>query len=593
MLVITAGAAEWALRTAAVLLWLLWWWWARRVAGLPRWWWALGELAAAVTLHTQPTSGLLDALTGQRWVSLAAVHAAVVAAGVAAVEAQGGRLAPATSGRLSRFARRWRWPATGLVVAVMSGAWLLGTAGSPVEVPAGAGAVVALPVGAPMVAHQVLFVVAVLVEVAVFALGARRRLADQPAGVPRRLILLTAAAAALVGAGAAVRLPWLVQTLVGQPPDPAAVTGVVVGELIGLAGCAVAAGLMALPGRADPARDVHTVAALRDWLDEHLGGESHACRVPRGQCGSRAGGDDVLGLVVETRDRIAVSAQRRVSAPQVTAAAAAAVRLGLRGRLRRGFTLAVVLEIAAATGPAARPPGTADLAGLGGGRTPAQELRWLALVARIRAVYPAAATARRILRELPSPIPQATSPASAQPVDPIGDARPDSEPVPGWGPADDAALTARCRSRLGTVLAAPPRSLGQLVALTAAVLDAPVAIEMSAPPHPAAPVGAWVQLASGANVVWVNRWTSPLHRVVICCHEFGHILCGHRPTPLDGPAAARHGAPAGVLARCGHSATAGSAEWVREREAEITGRLLAHALLDPARGLHALLLGES
>jgi hypothetical protein len=100
-----------------------------------------------------------------------------------------------------------------------------------------------------------------------------------------------------------------------------------------------------------------------------------------------------------------------------------------------------------------------------------------------------------------------------------------------------------------------------------------------------------------------------MHQVVIVGHEFGHMVCGHTPQPVDGkeltgplPAFADQqlGLSAAhitaIMGRCSDlrswlgRADCGSGE--QEQEAEVTGRLIAEHLLAELGGGLSDLLGD-
>ncbi|GAY13173.1 hypothetical protein [Pseudonocardia sp. N23] len=161
------------------------------------------------------------------------------------------------------------------------------------------------------------------------------------------------------------------------------------------------------------------------------------------------------------------------------------------------------------------------------------------------------------------------------------------------GAESDADLLASCRRRLRAVLPDLPSSLDDLRRLMETVRGRRIELTMTDPGRLRLPSGLWGQVRSAAGVhdlVWVDRRTSPFARTVVACHEFGHMICGHEPDPVPGPpprpvaalAADLELDPAQVAAivgRCGESCAPGSPEWRREREAELTGRMLAQHIL--------------
>ncbi|MGD9991048.1 ImmA/IrrE family metallo-endopeptidase [Pseudonocardia sp.] len=163
--------------------------------------------------------------------------------------------------------------------------------------------------------------------------------------------------------------------------------------------------------------------------------------------------------------------------------------------------------------------------------------------------------------------------------------------APRCAAAADADLLTWCRRRLRTVLPELPSSLDELRRRMEEVRGRRVELAITDPGRLRLPSGLWGQVRSGTEVhdlVWVDRRTSPFARTVVACHEFGHMICGHEPDPVPPPepvgvlAADLALAPAhvpAVVGRCGEPCSPGSREWRREREAELTGRLLAQHIL--------------
>ena len=159
--------------------------------------------------------------------------------------------------------------------------------------------------------------------------------------------------------------------------------------------------------------------------------------------------------------------------------------------------------------------------------------------------------------------------------------------------ATDADLLTWCRRRLRAVLPELPSSLDELRRRMEEVRGRRIELTMTDPGRLRLPSGLWGQVRSGAAVhdlVWVDRRTSPFARTVVACHEFGHMICGHEPDPVPAATPEPVGALAADLAldpahlaaivgRCGELCAPGSPEWRREREAELTGRLLAQHIL--------------
>lgn len=174
----------------------------------------------------------------------------------------------------------------------------------------------------------------------------------------------------------------------------------------------------------------------------------------------------------------------------------------------------------------------------------------------------------------------------------------------------DADLVARCRRRIDAVLPGRPTSIAVVRNALETYRSRRIRVVTGDPAGLTLPSGIWLQLRD-KDVVWADQRTSKMHQIVIIGHEFGHILCGHQPTPIEDCPAARPfrtltdehlGFPAStltaVMGRCGlapGAAVDGSTEQreaAAEREAEVVGRLLAEQLLGAARGGFAEALAE-
>lgn len=172
-------------------------------------------------------------------------------------------------------------------------------------------------------------------------------------------------------------------------------------------------------------------------------------------------------------------------------------------------------------------------------------------------------------------------------------------------PQGDVELARRCRATLRRVFPNPPRTLEDVRVAAEGLLGEPVQVIFGDPGGRALPSALWVRLDSGQSVVWVDRRTSPLHRLVAACHEFGHIYENDTPAPvarlamqqvasrladhLASDAKLTNTAITAIVGRCGEPTPAGSEIWRTERAAEMTGRYLAHRLLHRDDGVsHAL-----
>lgn len=178
-------------------------------------------------------------------------------------------------------------------------------------------------------------------------------------------------------------------------------------------------------------------------------------------------------------------------------------------------------------------------------------------------------------------------------------------------PGADARLVEECRDRLRTVLPRMPRTVAALRVALERRRGRDIRVVVGDPGDLALPSGLWLQLED-RDVVWVDRRTSPMHQMVIVGHEFGHMVCGHEPEPVDGrelagpiPAFADQqlGLSAAhitaIMGRCGDLQSwlgrvdCGAGDGRQEQEAEITGRLIAeHLLVEQGAGLSDI-LGES
>lgn len=176
--------------------------------------------------------------------------------------------------------------------------------------------------------------------------------------------------------------------------------------------------------------------------------------------------------------------------------------------------------------------------------------------------------------------------------------------------ADDR-LVEECRDRLRSALPELPRTIAGLRAALERRRGRTIQVVVGDPGDLPLPSGLWLQMEN-RDVVWVDRRTSPMHQVVIVGHEFGHMVCGHEPQPVDGrelagpiPAFADQqlGLSAAhitaIMGRCGDlqswlgRADCGAGDGLQEREAEITGRLLAEHLLTELVGGLSDALGET
>ncbi|WP_232661900.1 hypothetical protein [Pseudonocardia sp. TRM90224] len=175
-----------------------------------------------------------------------------------------------------------------------------------------------------------------------------------------------------------------------------------------------------------------------------------------------------------------------------------------------------------------------------------------------------------------------------------------AEPVARSQEARDVVLARHGRAALRAAFPTPPTTVEEVRVAAEELLDEPLDIIVSQPLGRTLPSAAWIQLTTGSSIIWVDRRTSPLHRIALIAHEFGHIFNHDRPVPvarrvarhrLDVLAATARAARlsdaeiTAIVGRCGEEYAPGSEAWTRERAAEITGRFLVHRLLQAPEGL--------
>lgn len=174
--------------------------------------------------------------------------------------------------------------------------------------------------------------------------------------------------------------------------------------------------------------------------------------------------------------------------------------------------------------------------------------------------------------------------------------------APGYPPnVDEVGLLQRCQQQIRAVLPTAPTGFEDLRQALSRHRHRRISVLFTDPAGLTLPAGLWLEL-DDHDLVWIDRRTSPMMRIVAACHEFGHIISGHQPTrgadigstgadQRDVRALAHDqlGLPTGaiqaIMMRCGDPHERGSRHWHEEREAEMIGRLLAARVLRHPRGL--------
>lgn len=363
-------------RAIAILSWAVVIWRGLRARSLDETWWACVLLALTTTLSITSNAQLLADVTGVgALATLLANGSAVLAAALlvrwqslASIRADHAPLPlPLLVG------------CTGAVLAGLVATWLSAShaADTPATHPA-----VAL--------HWLLLHAALLAAVSVVGLGKLREVRELPLSGVRTATMFLLFAAACLGTSAGLGVLTQAVALTGVPPS-----GPLPHLTALLQGVSV---VLFLVGVSTPLARQATVAGLTDevralgtWLgcpDVELAADEPG----------RSSGFRLFPLLVEIRDRM-WELQQDVDRRDVAAATAHARRLRLTGTSARAFVAAVCLEIglaAEAADPDPRSADPADLSRLGGGRTPAEEARWLAAITRVRRAHDVTAAARRI-----------------------------------------------------------------------------------------------------------------------------------------------------------------------------------------------------
>jgi hypothetical protein len=563
-------------------------------------------VAAAVASATRirVVADLIDQTFRGAAVTMLLGELAVIAA-VALLAGAGLSAVQYSGGATPRPGSRW---------LTVTGPVLLATATVAVVTAWGIATAVGGSVGAVVLAGQALgYQVVVMTLTGIVIDAAVERTGRLPAGTERQVLTLLAAAAGLM----LLEAGWEAVVQVGQLDGrPIAAPAYGLNVALQLLGGVVLLAALALPltrgGSAHDDQTHHDVAALWSWLSEH----------PTDRRPTRAEGD-LFSMLIDIRDQI-WRLQRRIQPAHLAATAGLARRLGLHGATARAYMLAVCLQIArTSTADTTTEPDddeaaeqipderdlprattAVDLSRLGGGELLSQEAHWLAAVHRARTQLPTHAGAALLLgrhdqhppsrhSHTPHPGRRSARPAPAQ-TRPCPQPPRRAQDTPAASRADargpDPALIERCQQRLLAALPAPPRTLEDARAAVARGRERPLSIVVTDPRHLVLPIGMWLHFADH-DVIWIDRRTSPMSRILTGCHELGHLICGHTPTTL---AAALLTVPArdladtlrldpaslrSIMARCGQSHPEGTPGWEIEQEAEYTGQIIARRLL--------------
>lgn len=174
--------------------------------------------------------------------------------------------------------------------------------------------------------------------------------------------------------------------------------------------------------------------------------------------------------------------------------------------------------------------------------------------------------------------------------------------APGYPPnVDEVGLLQQCQQQIRAVLPTAPTGFEDLRQALSEHRHRRISVLFTDPAGLTLPAGLWLEL-DDHDLVWIDRRTSPMMRIVAACHEFGHIISGHQPTRGADIGSAeigqrdvrvlahdQLGLPTGaiqaIMMRCGDPHERGSRHWHEEREAEMIGRLLAARVLRHPRGL--------
>lgn len=369
-------AADDVVRAIAILCWAVVIWRGLRARSLDETWWACLLLALTTTVSIMSNAQLLADVTGVSALATLVANTTAVLSAALLVRWQALASTRADDGPIPLPALVG---CTGVVVTGLVATWLSAphSADTPATHPA-----VAL--------HWLLLHAGLLAAVSVVGVAKLREVRVLPLSELRTAAVFLLFAAACLGTGSALGVVTQAVAVAGTPPAgplphlTALLQGVFV--VLFLAGIS-----LPLIRRAHPSGIADEVGALATWL---------GCPdvEPAPDEPGRAPGFELFPLLVEIRDRM-WALQQHVGRRDVAAAVAHARRLRLGGVTARAFATAVCLEIGLAAesdDPDSRSADPADLSRLGGGRTPAEEARWLAAIARVRRTQDVSRAARRI-----------------------------------------------------------------------------------------------------------------------------------------------------------------------------------------------------
>jgi hypothetical protein len=367
--------ADDVVRAIAILCWAVVIWRGIRARRLDETWWACVLLAVGATVSITSNAQLLADLTGVSAVATLVANTTAVLAAAVLVRWQA---------QASIRADHRPVPLPALVGC--TGVALTGLVATWLSAPHATSASATHPAVA---LHWLVLHAALLVVVVVVGAAKVREVRALPLSSMRSATMLLLLAAASLGlasvAGVATQVAALAGTAPTGPLPHLTVLLQAVFVVLFLAGVSIP---LLRPARSG-AGVADEVGALAAWL-----GCPEIDPAPDGGVGAFR----LFPVLVEIRDRM-WELQQHVERGQVAAAVAHARRLRLSGTSARAFTVAVCLQLGLAAEeaePDGRSADPADLSRLGGGRTPAEEARWLAAITRVRRTQDVAAAARRI-----------------------------------------------------------------------------------------------------------------------------------------------------------------------------------------------------